>query len=131
MVDRDDAGTPYATRVRASSRALGWHTLSVRAVDAAGQAASSAITARVYDDGDGRRWSLGSTKLTSADNGDGAIRLYGRTAPGVTVRVGLTPCGNSGGDVVDRFDMTADDRGRLDMTYAGGDLCIVELRRGG
>ena len=26
---------------------------------------------------------------------------------------------------------TADDRGRLDMTYAGGNLCIVDLRRGG
>jgi hypothetical protein len=47
------------------------------------------------------------------------------------VSVGLSKCDDENGDVVDRFGITADDSGRLDLTYAGSDLCIVELRRTG
>jgi hypothetical protein len=105
----------------------GSHTVSVRAFDAAGQAASSARTARIYDTSYGRRWSIGSTELTSADNGDGAIHLSGHTnANGASV--GLAACDDADGSVVDRFDIDADDRGGLDLVYAGKGLCVVELR---
>jgi Bacterial Ig domain/Right handed beta helix region len=126
LVDTDDA-TPYAARVYTRGLVSGSHTVSVRAFDAAGQAASSARTARISDTSYGRRWSIGSTELTSADNGDGAIHLSGRTNA-VGASVGLAKCDDADGDVVDRFDMDADDRGRLDLVYAGKALCVVELR---
>jgi hypothetical protein len=131
-VDRDTEA-PYSVRVSARSLRTGTHTLSVRAFDAAGQAASAATTARTYDGRRGRAWSGSSstTELTSADNGAGAIHLWGRTADNATVSVGLAPCDGANGDVVDRFDLRADDRGRLDMTYAGKALCVVQLRRTG
>jgi hypothetical protein len=128
-VDTDTGGT-YATRVYAGRLRSGTHTLSVRAFDAAGQAASAAVTARVYDGEYGLTWRTSSTttRLTSADNGDGAIHLFGRTYANRVVGVGLARCGDGGDYVVDRFDMTADDRGRLDLTYAGAGLCVLELR---
>jgi hypothetical protein len=126
LVDTDE-GEPYATRVSASALAVGTHTISVRAFDAAGQAASAAMTARVSD---GNTWSSQTRRITlaSVDNGDGAIHLSGRTAPNRTVSVGLARCGEGGDYVVDRFSLDADDRGRLDLTYAGANLCVLELR---
>jgi hypothetical protein len=126
-----DTDSPFTARVYASRLGSGYHTLSVRAFDASGQAASSARTARVYDSSRGPRWSEGTTSLRSSDNGDGAIHLWGRGRANGSVTVGLTRCDDENGDVVDRFGMTADDSGRLDLTYAGSDLCIVELGRGG
>jgi hypothetical protein len=66
--------------------------------------------------------------LRSADNGDGAIHLSGHTSANATIDVGLAECGGTTGEVVDRFSLDADDRGRLDLIYAGKDLCVVELR---
>jgi Bacterial Ig domain/Bacterial Ig-like domain/Chondroitinase B len=125
-----DGEAPYTARVSAGTLAIGTHTLSVRAFDAAGQAGSSAITARVYDGSRGRAWtaSTSGTRLRSYDNGNGAIQLWGRTAANRTVRVGLTVCGDASGEVADRFDLTADDDGRLDLVYAGDGLCVLELR---
>jgi hypothetical protein len=113
--------------VSASALAPGTHTISVRAFDAAGQAASAAMTARVSDDD---TWSSQTRRITlaSVDNGDGAIHLSGRTAPNRTVSVGLARCGEGGDYVVDRFSLDADDRGQLDLTYAGTNLCVLELR---
>jgi Big-like domain-containing protein/parallel beta helix pectate lyase-like protein len=129
LVDTDE-GEPYATRVSASALAPGTHTISVRAFDAAGQAASAAMTARVYDGEDGNTWSSQTRRITlaSVDNGDGAIHLSGRTSPNRAVSVGLARCGDGGDYVVDRFTLTADDRGRLDLTYAGANRCVLELR---
>ena len=44
------------------------------------------------------------------------------------VSVGLARCGEGGDYVVDRFTLDADDRGRLDLMYAGANLCVLELR---
>jgi Bacterial Ig domain/Bacterial Ig-like domain len=123
-----DTEAPYSARVYATALDAGTHTASARAFDGAGQATSSARTARIYDGSSGLRWSPGRTELTSADNGAGAIHLSGRTGDDVTVSVGLARCDDAGGDVVDRFDLRADDSGRLDMTYAGAGLCVAELR---
>ena len=102
----------------------------MRAFDAAGQAASAAVTARVVSGDYGRTWTTASTPIEVAgtDNGDGAMHLTGRTSPNRTVSVGLAQCGTGGDYVVDRFSLDADDRGRLDLTYAGANLCVLELR---
>jgi hypothetical protein len=123
-----DTETPFGARISARSLRTGTHTVSVRAFDAAGQAASSALVARVVSTDYGRTWANAWTpiELASTDNGDGAMHLAGRTAANRTVSVGLARCGRD--YVVDRFDMTADDRGRLDLTYAGANLCVLELR---
>jgi hypothetical protein len=47
------------------------------------------------------------------------------------VSVGLAHCSDGGDYVVDRFSLDADDRGRLDLTYAGKDLCVLDLRSRG
>jgi hypothetical protein len=130
-VDRDTE-TPYAAGISARARESGTHTLSVRAFDAAGQAASAALNARVYDGERGRTWGTARTaiEMRSADNGDGAIHLSGRTAPDRLVHVSLAPCSGAGSaEVSDQFDLRADDHGRLDLVYAGTGLCLLELRR--
>jgi hypothetical protein len=123
-----DTEPPYSVRIAARDLRTGTHTVSLRAFDASGQAASSAVTARVVSGEYGRTWTPSSTpiELASADNGDGAMRLTGRTTANRTVSVGLARC--DGGYVVDRFTLDADDRGRLDLTYAGENLCVLELR---
>jgi hypothetical protein len=123
-----DTDEPYAARIAASSLRIGTHTISVRAFDAAGQAASAAVNVRVTSADYGRVWTDASTpiELASTDNGDGAMHLSGRTAPNRTVSVGLARCDRD--YAVDRFSLGADDRGRLDLTYAGKDLCVLELR---
>jgi len=103
-----DADSPFTARVYASRLDSGYHTLSVRAFDASGQAASSARTARVYDSSRGSRWSEGTTSLRSSDNGDGAIHLSGRASAGGSVTVGMTKCDDENPlrsyRVVARFD---------------------------
>ena len=123
-----DTEPPYSVRIAARDLRAGTHTVSLRAFDASGQAASSAVTARVVSGEYGRTWTRSSTpiELASADNGDGAMHLTGRTTANRTVSVGLASC--DGGYVVDRFTLDADDRGRLDLTYAGENLCVLELR---
>jgi hypothetical protein len=43
------------------------------------------------------------------------------------VQVDLTPCASADGAVADRFDLTADDDGRLAAVYSGADLCVLRL----
>jgi hypothetical protein len=54
------------------------------------------------------------------------MHITGRTAPHRTVSVGLARCDRD--YVVDRFSLEADDRGRLDLMYAGADRCVLDLR---
>jgi hypothetical protein len=76
----------------------------------------------------GRAWTAATTpiELASTDDGDGSIHVAGRTAPNRTVGVGLAGCGRD--YVADRFSLHADDPGRLDLTYAGAGLRILEPR---
>jgi Bacterial Ig domain len=119
---------PFTARIPANGLRAGTHTLSVRAFDAAGQAASAALTARVTSTDSGSAWTASwtATRLASTDNGDGAIHLVGRTAPDRTVSVGMARCDE--GYVADRFSLQADGSGRLDLTYAGAGLCVFDLR---
>jgi hypothetical protein len=125
-----DTQAPFSARIPASNLRSGTHTISLRAFDASGQAASAAVTARVVSGEYGRTWTAASTpiELASTDNGDGAMHLVGRTAPNRTVSVGLARCGSGGDYVVDRFLLDADNRGRLDLTYAGANLCVLEIK---
>jgi hypothetical protein len=43
------------------------------------------------------------------------------------VRVDLTPCDSTEGAVADRFDLTADDDGRLTAVSSGAGLCVLRL----
>ncbi len=123
-----DTQEPYSDRVDASRLSAGTHTLSARAFDAAGQSASSAETVRVsrYSRTSTRSSSGGWAELTSTA-GDGVTRLSGQATRGTDVRVSLTPCSSSRGTVVDQFTLHADQNGRLDMTYAGANRCVLRL----
>jgi hypothetical protein len=125
-----DTQAPFSARIPATNLRSGTHTVSLRAFDASGQAASAAVTARVVSGEYGRTWTAASTpiELAGTDNGDGAMHLVGRTTPNRTVSVGLARCGNGGDYVVDRFSLDADNRGRLDLTYAGANLCVLEVK---
>jgi hypothetical protein len=45
------------------------------------------------------------------------------------VLVSLTPCTRQDGTIADRFALRGDDDGGLDMLYAQGGLCVLELQR--
>jgi Bacterial Ig domain/Right handed beta helix region len=123
---RSDTRSPYGAWVNADQLPAGTHTLSVRAFDAAGQAASTAITVRaVSSDGWGRsrRW----VKLSSVAKEGGVTQLTGRTAPNAVVRVDLTPCDSADGSILDTFTLRADENGRLDAAYAGAGACVLRL----
>jgi Big-like domain-containing protein/parallel beta helix pectate lyase-like protein len=123
---RSDADAPYAAWVDADRLAAGTRTLSVRAFDAAGQAASTAVTVRVVSSGGwgrSRRW----VELSSAAEDGGVTHLTGRTAPKAVVRVELTPCDSADGAIVDTFTLQADDDGHLDAAYAGAGACVLRL----
>jgi hypothetical protein len=121
-----DTLEPYSTWVGDDEIAPGTRTLAVRAFDAAGQAASSAVTVRVVSDS-GWTWSRRSAELSSVAGDGGVTQLTGRTAPNRVVRVDLTPCDSTEGAVADRFDLTADDDGRLTAVSSGAGLCVLRL----
>jgi hypothetical protein len=122
-----DTGLPYAAWVHADQLSAGTRTVAVRAFDAAGQAASSALTVRVVGDDSGwgrsRRWA----ELTSAPKDGGITQLTGRTSGNGLVIVDLTPCDSADATVVDRFSLRADDAGDLNAVYAGAGLCVLRL----
>jgi hypothetical protein len=121
-----DTLAPYSTWVGGDELWPGTRTIAVRAFDASGQAASAAVTVRVMSDS-GWTWSRRSAQLSSVAGDGGVTRLTGRTAPNRVVRVDLTPCDSADGTVADRFDLTADDHGRLAAVYSGADLCVLRL----
>ena len=43
--------------------------------------------------------------------------------------VSLTPCTSQAGTITDRFALRADDAGGLEMLYARGDQCVLNLER--
>jgi hypothetical protein len=127
-----DKTAPYKARISAGRLSPGLHTVSVRAFDAAGQAASAAATARVRHvagRGSSLSWApvLQATRLTGVSNGDGVLHVTGRTAPNGVVRVSLTRCASSSPAVIDRFSLRADSEGRLDLAYRGSGACLLRL----
>jgi hypothetical protein len=126
-LERDTQG-PYTSRADASKLAPGTHTVTVRAFDASGQAASAALTVRVARSRASSRQSAGGGwAQLSSSAGDGVTRFTGQTTRGADVRVSLTPCTSSRGVVVDRFTLHGDQNGHLDATYASSNRCVLRL----
>jgi hypothetical protein len=128
-----DTQTPYTARIRTSGLSSGTHTVTARAFDTAGQAASSAVTvtkgssgaatARVARSGASRR----GAKLASVSAAGGATRLVGTASPRQAVSVALTRCASHKGAVVARVRVKASSRGRLDAATSKSDLCVLRM----
>jgi hypothetical protein len=128
-----DTQAPYTVRSRTSGLSSGRHTVTARAFDTAGQAASSAVTvtkgtsrtatARVARSGASRGAKLGSAPAA----GGATTRLVGTSAPRRAVRVSLTRCADRKGTVVARVTVRATARGRLDAASSKPDLCVLRL----
>jgi hypothetical protein len=122
-----DTTAPFRAWVHGEQLSAATHTLSARAFDAPGQAASAAITVRVVSDVSGWTRSSRWARLSSAAGAGGVTLLSGRTTSNRLVGVELTPCDSADGAVADSFDLRADDDGRLTAVYAGAGLCVLRL----
>jgi hypothetical protein len=121
-----DSNAPYTTRANAGRLRSGTYTVSARAFDAGGEAASAALTVRVTRSG--RRSSQGSGwAQLSSSAADGVTHLTGQTVRGGDVKVSIAACSSGRGAVVDQFTLHADQTGRLDATYAGSNRCVLRL----
>ena len=126
---------PYVATVDLTSVHSGTHTMTARAFDSTGQAASTAILVRVSRTSSGRVRAAAvssggrATKLTSAAAGAGATQLAGQGPSHRMLAVTLTRCDDRKGKVVDRARMRADDHGQLSATRARADLCVLSLSR--
>jgi Right handed beta helix region/Bacterial Ig domain len=127
-----DARTPYAARVDLDGLRSGTHTVSARAFDARGRAASAAVTIRVSRSGGRARAAALSAKATGAratstPADSDTTRLAGQGPRQRTVKIALTRCDDGRGAVADSVRLRADARGRLDGARAAGGLCVLTL----
>jgi hypothetical protein len=127
LLDRDD-NPPFRTQIDTDRLSDATHTISLRVFDTSGQAVSTAVRLRVVTY-DGTSSVRRGADLSSAPVGEGVTRLQGDTTPGSGVLVSLTPCTSQAGTITDRFALLGDDAGSLDMLYAQGDQCVLELQR--
>jgi hypothetical protein len=128
LLDRDDR-PPFRTWIDRDRIDEWTHTISLRVFDSAGQAVSTALRLRVVRYGSASpEVRLGAT-LSSAPFADGLTRLQGQTTPGSGVMVSLTPCASQAGNPVDRFALRSESDGSLELVYARGAMCVLELGR--
>ena len=126
-----DTRTPYTAMVDLTSVHTGTHTVTARAFDSTGQAASTAVLVRVSRTARGRVRAAAvssggrATKLTSAAAGAGATQLAGQGPSHRMLVVTLTRCDDRKGKVVDRARMRANDHGQLSTTRAREGLCVL------
>ena len=112
------------------------HTVTARAFDGAGRAASSATLVRVVSRyGAGARAAIvGSAApkalLTTAADGPYGTRLAGEAPSQRLLRVALTRCGDRLGTVVDRVGLLSDGQGLTGATRARAGLCVLKLALG-
>jgi hypothetical protein len=126
-----DTRAPYTARVDGAKLRAGAHTVTVRAFDAAGQAASDAVTVRVARTARAAKASgPRATQLASVAPAEGATRLAGSGPRRVAVRVSLTPCGSAKGTIVDRVRLRAGDDGRLEAVRPRAGLCVLQVESG-
>ena len=131
-----DRRIPYVATVDLTLVHSGTHTMTARAFDSTGQAASTAILVRVSRTSSGRVRAAAvssggrATKLTSAAAGAGATQLAGQGPSHRMLAVTLTRCDDRKGKVVDRARMRADDHGQLSAPRARArSLCVLSLSR--
>ena len=130
-----DRRIPYVATVDLTSVHSGMHTVTARAFDSTGQAASTAVLVRVSRTSGGRVRAAAvssggrATKLTSEAAGAGATQLAGQGPSRRMLAVTLTRCADRNGKVVDRARMRADAHGQLSATRARAGLCVLSLSR--
>jgi Big-like domain-containing protein/parallel beta helix pectate lyase-like protein len=128
-----DSRAPYADRVDLSHVSNGMHTVTARAFDRSGQAASSAALVRVARSSGRARAraavsgaSRGALVSTAAAGPD-ATRLAGQAPKQRMLRVSLTRCADSKGAVADSARLRADGQGHVDGTRSKAGLCVLRL----
>jgi hypothetical protein len=129
-----DKSAPYrATVSLPKTLKSGTHTVTARAFDGSGQAASSAELIKVSSRGKGRARAVSAMSaargalLASAVAGPDSTRLAGQAPRQRTVRVALTSCSDRKGAVVDSTRLRADAQGRVDATRGKAGLCVLRM----
>jgi hypothetical protein len=130
-----DTSSPYRIRRKVSGLSAGPHTVTARAFDTAGQAASSAVAvsaagasvARAARAVAARAGQRGISVTTAPRHR--ATRVIGVATPRARVRVTLTRCGDTRGRTVARLHLRADRRGRVAGSRPRAGLCVLRLER--
>ena len=128
-----DAAAPYKANVDLSKTRNGMHTVSARAFDAAGKAASTAALVRVSRTTSGRVRAInagaraGAAMLATAAAGPDATQLAGQAPKRRKLKATLARCDDPTATIVDRPAMRADGRGQLGAMRSASGLCVVEL----
>jgi hypothetical protein len=136
-----DAKAPYSQKVSLpTSLRNGMHTVSARAFDASGAAASSASLVRVsrssskkakaraaavlvVDVGGPRARALAATAVAGPDT----TRLAGQAPKSRMLRVSLTRCGDANGAVADSLRLRPDGLGHVESTRNQAGLCVLRI----
>jgi hypothetical protein len=128
-----DSTAPYTSRVSLSGLRAGTHTVTARAFDNSGQAASSAELVNVSRASARSRARVAvsvarrGTLVDSAAAGPAATRLAGQAPKQRMLRVSLTRCDDATGAKVDSAHLRADGNGRVDGTSDGAGLCVLRM----
>jgi Bacterial Ig domain/Bacterial Ig-like domain/Right handed beta helix region len=134
-----DATAPYGSKVTLpSSLRNGMHTVTARAFDTSGAAASSASlvrvsrstgkksrarAARVVDVGGPRARALAATAVAGPDT----TQVAGQAPKSRMLRVSLTRCGDANGAVADSLRLHPDGLGRVESTRNQAGLCVLRI----
>jgi hypothetical protein len=127
-----DTRSPYSDRADLSSLHSGMHTITARAFDKSGQAASSAVLVRVERKRGATHaavlnLSSRSAAVGTAAAGPAATWLAGQAPKQRTLRVTLTRCDDRDGTVADSAHLRADSKGRVDGMRNAAGLCVLRL----
>jgi hypothetical protein len=128
-----DSTAPYTSRVSLSGLRTGMHTVTARAFDTSGQAASSAALVKVSRASARSRARVAvsvaspGALVSSAVAGPDATRLAGQAPKQRMLRVSLTRCDDATGAKVDSAHLRADGNGRVDGTSDGAGLCVLRM----
>ena len=130
-----DAKAPYSARVSLpSSVSSGTHTLTARALDNAGGAASAAELVTVSRSSTRSRVRVaavsGPTRgviVATAAAGPNSTRVAGQAPQQRMLRVALTSCTDRRGGVADTARLRADAQGRIDGKRGRAGLCVLRL----
>jgi hypothetical protein len=128
-----DTSAPYKAKVDVSRVHPGTHTMSARAFDAAGKAASTGALVKVGRTATGRVRAVDAgararaAMLATAVAGPDSTRLAGHAPKGRKLKATLARCDDPTATIVDRPAMRADGRGALGAMREAAGLCVVGL----
>ena len=127
-----DTRAPYSDRAELTWLHSGVHTITARAFDKGGQAASAAALVRVERKHGGTRTAVlnlasRSVVVATAAAGPAATWLAGQAPKQRMLRVTLSRCIDSTGAVAESARLRADSQGRVDSTRSTAGLCVLRL----